>query len=103
MGKKEEININYDRYKTNVPDDKQNKQYTPQREKRKVLRAVIPGTVLDIEVSPGDSVKEGDCLLILEAMKMRNRIYAERDGVIKSINVKPGERVPKDHILLTYR
>jgi len=103
MSKKEEINVNYDRYKTNVPDDKQNKPYTPQREKRKVLRAVIPGTVLDIEVSSGDSVKRGDCLLILEAMKMRNRIYAERDGIIASINVTPGERVPKDHILLTYR
>lgn len=103
MGKKEEINVNYDRYKTHVPDDRQNKEYTPQRETRKVLRAVIPGTVLDIEVSAGDSIKKGDCLLILEAMKMRNRIYAERDGIIASINVKTGERVPKDHILLTYR
>ncbi|MFO8061819.1 MAG: acetyl-CoA carboxylase biotin carboxyl carrier protein subunit [bacterium] len=103
MGKKKEININYDRYKTNIPDDMQNEKYTPQTETRKVLRAVIPGTVLDIEVSEGDSVKRGDCLLILEAMKMRNRIYAERDSVIKSINVKTGEQVPKDHILLTYR
>ena len=44
-------------------------------------------------VSQGQSVKEGDVLLILEAMKMETQIVAEHDGTVTSINVKPGDTV----------
>jgi len=64
------------------------------------IKSYIPGTIVDIYVKEGDKVKAGKSLLILEAMKMRNQIAMPRDGVIKSINVEMGERIPKNHIMI---
>ncbi len=55
--------------------------------------APMPGSVLDVKVSVGDSVSEGDVLLILEAMKMENEVTSPAAGVIKSINVSVGATV----------
>lgn len=57
------------------------------------IKAPMPGTILSVNVSKGDSVKEGQVLLILEAMKMENEIISPRDGVIESVNVNKGENV----------
>ena len=70
-------------------------------DQRKLL-AVIPGTIQKVLVSDGDEVSAGDTLLILEAMKMRNEIKAMQRGVVKRINVKEGEQVPKSHLLLEF-
>lgn len=64
------------------------------------LLAVIPGTVLDILVKENKPVKEGETLLILESMKMANRIIMPFDGVVMSINVEKGEMVKKNHIMI---
>jgi pyruvate carboxylase len=48
----------------------------------------------------GQEVKKGDPILLLEAMKMKNKILFSMDGKVKSIKVKEGERVPKDHLML---
>jgi len=61
----------------------------------------IPGTISDIRVKKGDKVKEGDILMHLEAMKMKNRVLAPFDGVVKIINVKEGEIVPKNFLMVT--
>jgi len=53
----------------------------------------LSGNIWKIMVSQGQSVKEGDVLLILEAMKMETQIVAEHDGTVTSINVKPGDTV----------
>ena len=53
----------------------------------------MPGTILDIKVKPGDSVKRGDILVILEAMKMENEIMAPHDAVVASVMVTKGENV----------
>jgi biotin carboxyl carrier protein len=66
------------------------------------IHAPMPGIVVSIDVSKGDGVKKGDCLLVLEAMKMRNEIKSLRDGVIKDILVQTGHTVAKGSILLTY-
>ncbi len=58
-----------------------------------VLRSPLPGTILDISCKPGDSVKKGQKLVILEAMKMENSISADRDGVVKEIKVNKGDSV----------
>ena len=60
-----------------------------------------PGNVWKIFVSPGEKVREGDKLMILEAMKMEIDIAAPRDGVIKSINVNLNETVSDGHLLAT--
>jgi len=57
------------------------------------VKAPMPGTVLSLKVSPGQSVKRGDVLLILEAMKMENEISAPTDGVVAAIRVQAGSTV----------
>ncbi|HOY90075.1 MAG TPA: acetyl-CoA carboxylase biotin carboxyl carrier protein subunit, partial [Bacillota bacterium] len=57
------------------------------------IKAPMPGTVLSIKVTAGQSVKRGDVLLILEAMKMENEISAPADGVVAGIRVQAGSTV----------
>jgi biotin carboxyl carrier protein len=57
------------------------------------LHSPLPGVVLDIICKEGDTVKKGQKLLILEAMKMENVINADRDGVVKEIKVNKGDSV----------
>ncbi|MCK5856928.1 MAG: acetyl-CoA carboxylase biotin carboxyl carrier protein subunit [Bacteroidales bacterium] len=64
------------------------------------LHAFIPGTILDIAFKDGEQVKEGDIIMYLEAMKMKNIIKAPFDGEIKKIYVKEGETVSKNHLLV---
>jgi biotin carboxyl carrier protein len=66
------------------------------------VHAFIPGIVRDINVKRGQQVKEGDQLLILEAMKMKNIVYAHCDGKIKEINIKSGDMVLKDQLLMEF-
>ena len=65
------------------------------------LLSPIQGTVLKINVSEGSSVKKGDVLLVIEAMKLENDIVAPKDGVIKGIKVSKGQNVnSKDQLLI---
>lgn len=63
--------------------------------------APLPGTIIDLKVNVGDQVKEGDTLLILEAMKMQNNIEAEVSGQVTAILVKPGDSVMEGTALVT--
>ncbi|WP_435546766.1 pyruvate carboxylase subunit B [Desulfobacterium sp. N47] len=63
------------------------------------LNAPMPGMIISYSVNVGDEVKKGDTIVILEAMKMENALPATADGVIKSINFKSGDSVPKDAVL----
>jgi biotin carboxyl carrier protein len=62
--------------------------------------APMPGKILQLKVSEGDSVKDGDTLLILEAMKMENEIVANASGNIKKINVAANDMVDTSDILI---
>ena len=57
------------------------------------LTAPMPGVVLSISASPGQAVKRGDPLLVLEAMKMKNELRAPRDGVVSEVNCEVGQQV----------
>ncbi|GHV67264.1 acetyl-CoA carboxylase biotin carboxyl carrier protein subunit [Bacteroidia bacterium] len=59
----------------------------------------LPGTIKKINVSVGDSVKAGDTVLIMEAMKMDNNINTDKSGTIKSIKVKEGDSVLQGDVL----
>lgn len=63
--------------------------------------APMPGNILDIKVSNGASVKAGDVLLILEAMKMENEIVAPQDGTVTSVNVNKGDTVEAGQTLVS--
>jgi glutaconyl-CoA/methylmalonyl-CoA decarboxylase subunit gamma len=64
------------------------------------INAPMPGKVLKINVSEGDSVNEGDTVLILEAMKMENEIVANTSGKVKKLSVSVNDMVETDDTLL---
>jgi biotin carboxyl carrier protein len=66
----------------------------------KEIKAPMPGLVLEIAVADGQEVKEGDKLLILEAMKMENSIMIGTDAIIKKISVSAGQAVEKGQVLV---
>ncbi|MGY6521048.1 MAG: biotin/lipoyl-containing protein [Mongoliitalea sp.] len=68
----------------------------------KDIKAPMPGLIFDIKVAEGDTVKKGDPVLILEAMKMENILKSPGDGVIKQIKVKKGDSVEKNQILIQF-
>ena len=61
----------------------------------------MPGNIIKVNVKSGDSVKKGDVLCILEAMKMENEICAPSDGVVAGVNVSQGASVQTDDVLLS--
>ncbi|MBT6247506.1 MAG: biotin/lipoyl-binding protein, partial [Gammaproteobacteria bacterium] len=64
------------------------------------LTAPMPGKVLAISTSEGDSVSQGQVLLVLEAMKMEHQISAPRDGTVTSVNVSEGDQVANSELLI---
>jgi biotin carboxyl carrier protein len=67
-----------------------------------VLKAPLPGSIIRLEAKVGDTVKQGDLLLVMESMKMENNILSEKNGVVKFIAVEPGQAVMQDDILLEF-
>ena len=65
------------------------------------VKAPLPGVIIDVTVKVGDTIKNGDTVVILEAMKMENNIHTDRDGVVKSIEVSKGDSVLEGAVLLT--
>lgn len=64
------------------------------------IKSPLPGTVLDVMVKEGDTVKVGQHLLLLEAMKMENNIDSDKEGVVKSIKVRKGDAVMEGDVLI---
>jgi biotin carboxyl carrier protein len=93
------LNINTSLYKTRLSEKfKNRKSYKPADPK--IILSFIPGTVLIIFVAPGDSVMKGDDLMILDAMKMQNKLKCPMDGKVKSIAVEKGAKVSKGTVLI---
>ncbi|WP_167613044.1 acetyl-CoA carboxylase biotin carboxyl carrier protein subunit [Maribellus sediminis] len=65
-----------------------------------MIYSFIPGTIVDIFVKTNQKVKEGETLLLLEAMKMENQVRMPFDGQIVKIYVKKDEVIPKRHLML---
>ena len=65
------------------------------------VKAPMPGNILDVKVATGASVKKGDVLVILEAMKMENEIQAPCDGKITGMNVRKGDTVETQALICT--
>jgi len=64
------------------------------------IESPMAGKVWKVLVNVGDTVAEDDEVIILEAMKMENPIYAPEDGVVKEIKVKEGQQVAEDDVLV---
>ena len=68
----------------------------------KHVLSYIPGTILKVLISEGDRVDKEQPILLLEAMKMENTVFAPITGKIKKINIKPGDRVPKGFLMIEF-
>jgi len=66
------------------------------------IKAPMPGMVLKVFVGEGMEIKKGDNLFVLEAMKMENIIKAPADVVVKTVKIKPGDKVEKGQILMLF-
>lgn len=71
----------------------------PKSSKTRIV-APIPGVVLSIDVKVGDTLKVGDRMLVLEAMKMENNIVCEKAGTITAINITTGQQVLQDEVMI---
>lgn len=81
-------------------DEKKEETVGPVENNAEYILAPLPGKVLKVMVNPGDSVKKGDVLLTIEAMKMENEIFAGFDAKVADVYVKPGDRVETNKKLI---
>lgn len=86
-------------YKTLITNKFKNREKWIAPDENKVT-SIIPGTVITVLVRKGQQVEEGDSLLILESMKMQNKIACPRDGKVKAIKVAAGQNIPKGHVMV---
>jgi len=93
------LNIDSSLYQTRISKQFENrKPYQPADPK--IILSFIPGTVTDIFVTEGQEVRKGQNLMILDAMKMQNRLKCIMDGKVKSIAVIKGAKVSKGTLLM---
>jgi biotin carboxyl carrier protein len=85
-------------YSTEVPPGTR-KKYEGQPDPSEI-RAFIPGTIVDVNVSAGDTVKPGSVILLLDAMKMHNEICSSTAGTVRKVHVAKGDAVQKDQLLV---
>lgn len=64
------------------------------------IKAPLPGTIIQVLVKAGDKVSMGEKLLTMEAMKMENNVLSEKDGIVRVVNVKPGDTVLQNDVLV---
>jgi biotin carboxyl carrier protein len=93
------LNIDTSLYQTRISTKFQNrKPYEPANPK--IILSFIPGTVLEILIAQGQKVSKGEDLMILDAMKMKNKLKCPMDGKVRSVAVSKGDKVSKGTVLL---
>lgn len=93
------LNIDSSLYSTRISSKfEKRKKYVPADQN--IISSYIPGTVLGVLVSPGNKVEKGEDVMILESMKMKNRIKSNVSGIVKSVEVAQGTKVGKGDILI---
>jgi biotin carboxyl carrier protein len=89
------------KYKTNLTD-KWEKRVKWEPIDPKKLISFIPGTIAKLHIKEGQKVKKGTKIMLLEAMKMKNKVEAPFNGTIKKIYVEEGQIVPKNFLMLEF-
>jgi len=87
------------KYKTIITKKFENRKVW-QNPDSSLVYSIIPGTVSKVYVTDGDTINEGDKLLVLDAMKMKNTIRVPYSGVIKKVNVIEGQSIPKGFVMV---
>ncbi|MBI9055189.1 MAG: acetyl-CoA carboxylase biotin carboxyl carrier protein subunit [Bacteroidales bacterium] len=91
--------VHGENYKTFLTEKYKNRKKWQEPDPKKFY-SQIPGTVIKVYVEEGQEVKEGELMMILESMKMKNRIYFLDNGIVKKIYVNENERIPKGHLMV---
>lgn len=94
---KGKLNIDDTLYETTVPETYTASWAAPDD---RLVKAFIPGTVIEVKVQAGASVSRGEILLILDAMKMYNEIASPVSGTVAEVAVEPAQRVEKNQLLI---
>jgi len=97
MPEEKKLNIDDTLYETHVPDTYRSTWSPPDE---RLVKAFIPGTVIEVSVKAGATVREGDILLILDAMKMYNEIVSPVGGKVAEVAVSANQRVEKNQLLI---
>lgn len=87
------------KYRTRLNRKFENRKTWGKPDPRKII-SNIPGTIIKVYVQEGQEVKEGDQMLILEAMKMKNKVFFDTGGTVKSVHVREGEKIPKNFLMV---
>ena len=85
----------------NGPIINKGKNPEPPKPQKPELTSPLQSMVIEIKVNVGDKVKEGDLICVLEAMKMENDVYSDKEGIIDEILVEPGDAVSIGDVLMT--
>ena len=85
----------------NGPIINKGKNPEPPKTQKPELTSPLQSMVIEIKVDVGDKVKEGDLICVLEAMKMENDVYSDKEGIIDEILVEPGDAVSVGDTLMT--
>lgn len=99
MAKYEKLQIDGVDYKTTLTEKWENRKPWVEPDPLQI-EAYIPGTIQHINVKEGQEVEADETLLVLEAMKMNNKITAPCDAKVKKIYVQKGEQVPKGFLMM---
>ena len=83
-----------------LSSDEAREKYRPIKEHDLPTHALIPGLILEVLVKPGQRVRRGDGMVVLEAMKMENKLLSEKEGIVKSINVRVGDSVLQEDVMI---
>jgi biotin carboxyl carrier protein len=70
--------------------------------KDKLVIAPLPGTITEIYIKPGSKIKKGDPILVIEAMKMKNKIHAGRSGTVSLVLINVGDPVKHNQALIEF-
>ena len=93
--------VEFRKYTTELTEKFKNRSKWQPEDPSKV-KSFIPGTITKIFVNEGDTVEIGKELMVLEAMKMKNTVFSEVSGVVKTINVNLGEQVSKGKVIFEF-
>jgi pyruvate carboxylase subunit B len=85
-----------------APKKEAPKAAAPAADDDKVIKAPMPGMIIKYEKNAGDSVSEGETVVVIEAMKMENALSSPINGVIKAVNYSSGDSVAKDDVLVVF-
>ena len=88
-------------YKTNLTPKFENRKIWV-KENPKFIRSFMPGTIIKVSVIPGQEVKAGNEMILIDSMKMRSHILVPFMGKIKNINITEGQQVPKGYTMIEF-